>query len=284
MWRGIAFVGVVMAAATLVVLDASLPGGAIAGHGTLRYGQTMAFNTLMLAQMFNVLNSRSDERSAFDQPFTNAWLWVALATSIALQALVIHVPVLQHAFGTVGLSGRDWMVSAAAASSVLWARARRPSWWRERGGPGTRSRPRAQSSRTESPKPMQRNRSGGTLAAWRACSSARSGASMASVVNWNGAEVHADAQGGTKVEVRLHGLRRIHVDVLHKPARLVGADGQQGEVDRGRALADLAEERHIAAVAGKIRCGGLHLDDREASPERAVAVEWRTAPKSDARG
>jgi Ca2+-transporting ATPase len=122
MWRGIVFVGVVMAAATLLVLDASLPGGVIAGHGTLRHGQTMAFNTLMLAQMFNVLNARSDVRSAFDRPFTNAWLWIALATSIALQALVIHVPVLQHAFGTVGLSAGDWLYSAAAASTVLWAR------------------------------------------------------------------------------------------------------------------------------------------------------------------
>ena len=33
MWRGIVFVGVVMAAATLFVLDASLPGGFVEGRG-----------------------------------------------------------------------------------------------------------------------------------------------------------------------------------------------------------------------------------------------------------
>ena len=65
MWVGIFFVGVVMAAGTLLVLDASLPGGLIEGSGSMRYAQTMAFTTLMLFQLFNVFNARSDERSAF---------------------------------------------------------------------------------------------------------------------------------------------------------------------------------------------------------------------------
>ena len=68
MWRGIALIGVVMAVATLYVLDASMPGGFVSGVGDLRYGQTMAFTTLMLLQIFNVLNARSDERSAFVAP------------------------------------------------------------------------------------------------------------------------------------------------------------------------------------------------------------------------
>jgi hypothetical protein len=48
MWRGIIFVGIIMAAGTLLVLNASMPGGFIHGVGDLRYGQTMAFTTLML--------------------------------------------------------------------------------------------------------------------------------------------------------------------------------------------------------------------------------------------
>ena len=51
MWRGIVFVGVIMAAGTLFVLDASLPGGFVEGSGDLRYAQTMAFTTLMLFQI-----------------------------------------------------------------------------------------------------------------------------------------------------------------------------------------------------------------------------------------
>ncbi|HEU4628591.1 MAG TPA: cation-translocating P-type ATPase [Gemmatimonadaceae bacterium] len=122
MWRGIVLVGVTMAAATLLVLDASLPGGLVAGTGTLPHAQTMAFTTLMVAQLFNVLNARSDERSAFAHPFTNGWLWGALAASLALQLLVLHVPGLQRAFGTVALSGADWLRCVVAASAVLWIR------------------------------------------------------------------------------------------------------------------------------------------------------------------
>jgi Ca2+-transporting ATPase len=122
MWRGIAFVGVIMAAGTLFVLDASMPGGFVAGSGDLTYGQTMAFTTLMLFQIFNVINARSDERSAFSSLFTNRWLWVAVAGSLALQVCVVHVGFLQLAFGTVGLSGGDWLLCAAVASSVLWLR------------------------------------------------------------------------------------------------------------------------------------------------------------------
>src|SRR6185369_13519926 len=60
MWGGIFFVGVVMAAGTLYTLDAALPGGLVHGTGSLRYAQTMAFTTLILFQLFNVFNARSD--------------------------------------------------------------------------------------------------------------------------------------------------------------------------------------------------------------------------------
>jgi Ca2+-transporting ATPase len=122
MWSGILFVAVVMAAGTLLVLDASLPGGAIAGSGSMRYAQTMAFTTLMIFQLFNVFNARSDERSAFHGIFANAWLWAAIGLALALQIAVVYVPVLQQAFSTVALSAGDWLRCAAVASSVLWLR------------------------------------------------------------------------------------------------------------------------------------------------------------------
>ena len=89
MWRGIFFVGSIFAIGTLLVLDASLPGGLIAGEGDLSYGQTMAFTTLVLFSLFNVFNARSDERSAFSDLFANAWLWVAVALGVVLQILVV---------------------------------------------------------------------------------------------------------------------------------------------------------------------------------------------------
>jgi Ca2+-transporting ATPase len=120
MWGSILFVGVIMAAGTLFVLDASLPGGLVEGAGDLRYAQTMAFTTLMLFQLFNVFNARSDERSAFAGLFTNRWLWVSVTASLVLHAAVIYAPFLQQAFSTTELDVRDWLGCAAVASSVLW--------------------------------------------------------------------------------------------------------------------------------------------------------------------
>jgi Ca2+-transporting ATPase len=122
MWAGIAFVGLIMAAGTLLALDIALPGGLIEGSGDLPYARTMAFTTLMLFQLFNVPNARSDERSAFSELFHNPWLWGAVLLSLLLQFLVVYAPLMQPAFGTVGLSPADWLLCAAIASSVLWLR------------------------------------------------------------------------------------------------------------------------------------------------------------------
>jgi Ca2+-transporting ATPase len=120
MWTGIFAIGFVMAIGTLYVLDASLPGGFVEGTGTLPYAQTMAFTTLMLFQLVNVFNARSDERSAFRGVFTNAWLWGAIGFALLLQLLVVYMPWLQQAFGTMPLTPRDWLFCAVVASSVLW--------------------------------------------------------------------------------------------------------------------------------------------------------------------
>jgi Ca2+-transporting ATPase len=122
MWFGIVFVGVVMAAGTLLVLDASLPGGLIEGSGDLRHAQTMAFTTLMMFQLFNVFNARSDTATAFRDLFANTWLWGAVGLSLALHGAVIYTPFLQQAFSTSSLTAADWMRCAMAASSVLWVR------------------------------------------------------------------------------------------------------------------------------------------------------------------
>jgi Ca2+-transporting ATPase len=122
MWFGIALVGVIMAVGTLFILDFSLPGGFIAGSGAMDYARTMAFTTLVLFQLFNVLNARSDSHSAFRRLFDNPWLWGALAFSLGLQFAVIYLPFLQRAFDTVALSLTDWGLCVLVGSSVLWLR------------------------------------------------------------------------------------------------------------------------------------------------------------------
>ena len=88
MWLDIAFVGVIMAVGTLLVMDWALPGGLIPGAGAMPYAQTMAFTTLVFFQLFNVFNARSDEQSAVHGLFSNRWLWLAVLVSALLQAVV----------------------------------------------------------------------------------------------------------------------------------------------------------------------------------------------------
>ena len=121
MWLGIFWVGIVMAIVTLVALDLRLPGGPLGGSGDIEQARTMAFTTLVLAQLFNCFNARSDRRSAFRDLFTNGWLWGAIALSVALQIAVVHLGFMNEAFGTVPLTPEDWLVCVGLASVVLWA-------------------------------------------------------------------------------------------------------------------------------------------------------------------
>jgi Ca2+-transporting ATPase len=121
MTLGVVFVGVVMALVTLLALDIDLPGGIVEGSGSLTEARTLAFTTLVLAQLFNCFNARSDRVSAFHHLFTNGVLWGAIGLSVVLQVAVVYVPFLNDAFGTARLGGRDWLLCTALASTVLWA-------------------------------------------------------------------------------------------------------------------------------------------------------------------
>jgi Ca2+-transporting ATPase len=121
MWLGIFWVGLVMAAVTLLALDLRLPGGLVGRSGDIEQAHTMAFTTLVLAQLYNCFNARSDRTSAFHHLFTNRWLWGAIALSLALQVAVVQLRFLNQAFGTTPLPLTDWLICVALASVVLWA-------------------------------------------------------------------------------------------------------------------------------------------------------------------
>jgi Ca2+-transporting ATPase len=120
MQLGVLLVGLVMAGATLLTIDLKLAGGLIEGSSGLAEARTAGFTVLVLAQLFNCLNSRSERDTALRGLFSNPLLWAAMALSLALQVLVVHVPLLNHAFETAPLSEGDWVLCAAMASSVLW--------------------------------------------------------------------------------------------------------------------------------------------------------------------
>ncbi len=127
-WWHLAGVGLVMMVGTLAVLDAYYPGGlfTLFAQGTgpntadEAHARTVAFTTLMMFQLFNVYNCRSNWRSAFSGFFDNKWLLVAVIFSLSTHVLVIYVPFLQTAFHTVALSATDWLVVTGVASTLLF--------------------------------------------------------------------------------------------------------------------------------------------------------------------
>ncbi|WP_081376637.1 cation-translocating P-type ATPase [Actinomyces oris] len=123
MWSGVLLIGMVMAVSTLATLDLFLPGGLIEtslSTDDLDTARTAVFSTLVLAQLFNTLNSRSETVSAFSHLFVNKWLWGAIGLTLVLQVAVVEVPFLQAAFSTRSLDLTHWAVVVVMASLVLW--------------------------------------------------------------------------------------------------------------------------------------------------------------------
>ncbi len=119
MQLGIVLVGLTMAVVTLFALDVHMPGGLVEGDAGITEARTAAFTTLVLAQLWNCVNTRSDRASFVNHLFTNRLLWAAIALSLALQVLVVHLPLLNDAFGTEPLSAGQWGVCVALSSLVL---------------------------------------------------------------------------------------------------------------------------------------------------------------------
>ena len=129
MWGDIIFVGIIMAAVTLIGMDMHLAGGlftdrsvdALGYEAQMTEARTMGFTILVFAQLFNALASRSHLQSVFVGLFSNKWLWGAIGLSVALQLVVIYVPFLNTAFGTTPLSPMAWLECIGLAAFVLVA-------------------------------------------------------------------------------------------------------------------------------------------------------------------
>jgi len=126
MWQRIIGTGLVMGLLTLLIYDLTLPGGLIGGLEGLvatdtqfATARTTVFTALVFMQLFNALNSRSDTGSAFTHMFSNVWLWGSFVLVVVLQVLVVEVPFLQAAFGTVPLDMPHWAVAVGAGVAVL---------------------------------------------------------------------------------------------------------------------------------------------------------------------
>jgi Ca2+-transporting ATPase len=82
----------------------------------LKLGQTVAFTTLVMFEMFAVMSARSFASFKKLNPFSNKWLLFGILTSIGIQLIVIYTPFMQQVFGTVALGWMEWLVIIGISS------------------------------------------------------------------------------------------------------------------------------------------------------------------------
>ncbi|MGN7310355.1 calcium-translocating P-type ATPase, SERCA-type [Alkalicoccobacillus gibsonii] len=82
----------------------------------LTRAQTVAFLTLVMAQLIHVFDCRSEYSVYHRNPFENKYLVVAVLISTLLMLAVIYIPSLQPVFHTVPISLREWMLVLGLAA------------------------------------------------------------------------------------------------------------------------------------------------------------------------
>lgn len=92
------------------------------GQNGLDLARTMAFTTLVFAQLFYVFECRSEQYSPFELGFfKNNFLIGAVLISVLMQLLVIYLPALQNVFKTVPLEGWQWaIILLASGFRFIW--------------------------------------------------------------------------------------------------------------------------------------------------------------------
>ncbi|RLE46848.1 ATPase [Candidatus Woesearchaeota archaeon] len=109
----IIIIGLIMMLGTLFIFDRY-------ETKSIVYAQTAAFATLVMFQMFNVLNQRSEDISLFKLGFfTNKKLLGAVLISVMLQVVIIFVPFFNKIFGTTPLKIIDIVWVLGISSTVL---------------------------------------------------------------------------------------------------------------------------------------------------------------------
>lgn len=82
----------------------------------LAYAQTVAFATLVMAQLIHVFDCRSEKSIFVRNPFGNMYLVWAVISSILLMFVVIYYPPLQPIFHTVPILAKDWIMILGLAA------------------------------------------------------------------------------------------------------------------------------------------------------------------------
>jgi P-type Ca2+ transporter type 2C len=115
MWQHMLWVGLLMAALTLIIQ-------AWAYHTGLAHWQTMVFTVLTLTQLVHVMAIRSEKESLFSIGiFSNRPMALAVLATFLLQMATVYVPALNPIFKTEPLDANELAVCLAISCIVLLA-------------------------------------------------------------------------------------------------------------------------------------------------------------------
>jgi magnesium-transporting ATPase (P-type) len=116
-------VGSVMALGAIAIFLDEYYGAIVMPHQpepALRKAQTLVATTVVLFQIFYLLQCRSLRTSVFKMsPWSNPAIYYGIGLTLVLQLAFVHTPVMNALFHSAPIAFRDWLACAAVAASIL---------------------------------------------------------------------------------------------------------------------------------------------------------------------
>ena len=115
LWERVGLATIVMTAGTLVLFRTELT-----RTGSVQTAQTAALTTMVLFQMFQAMNARSESRSVFRlNPLGNPLLFIAIFVSIGMHAAALYLSPTQYLLRVEPLDIEAWGRALLAASTIV---------------------------------------------------------------------------------------------------------------------------------------------------------------------
>ena len=116
-WR-VLFVSIILVAGTLGLFMWEM-----SQHGDMLIARTVAVNTLVMGEIFYLLNSRCSYASVLNAHgfFGNRYIWYAIGSLLLFQLLYTYAPFMQKLFGTADIGWNEWLRITCFGVALLLA-------------------------------------------------------------------------------------------------------------------------------------------------------------------
>jgi Ca2+-transporting ATPase len=117
MWERVVVAGLVMGAGTLALFRWELT-----STGSLARAQTVALTTMVVYQVFQAGNARSETESVLRRsPWSNKLLFAATAAALTIHTAALYLPATQYVLRVEPIDATAWLRIALVATSILVA-------------------------------------------------------------------------------------------------------------------------------------------------------------------